>query len=306
MTVNESAVIFRRSLLALSMSEHRTVPKRVGLTYNPEHSGAKSMADELAGEISARGVEAWVSAGGDPAADPARLAASDLMICLGGDGTVLRCAHAATGTDTLILGVNLGRLGFLTELEGNEVRGRLDEILGEGGRIEVRAMIEASVSGTEATFHGLNEVVVGRATLSRAIQLAVDVYGVRIGDYRCDGVIVATATGSTAYALSVGGPILPPESRELVVVPVAPHLAAQHAVVLAGSESVKITLEPRQLAVLSVDGESDFTLREGDSVVVRASPHQARFLRFHPHSDFYLRMAARLGWHRPGGSASPL
>ena len=288
------------------MSERPAAPRLVGLSYNPEHAGAAEMAAELQREIAARGVDAWVSPGGDPNTDPVRLASSDLMICLGGDGTVLRCAHAVTGSGTLILGVNLGRLGFLTELEGSEIRDRLDDVLSGRGRVENRVMVEALVSGTEAHFHGLNEVVVGRATLSRAIQLAVDVDSVRIGDYRCDGVIVATATGSTAYALSVGGPILPPESSELVVVPVAPHLAAQHAVVLAGDESVKVTLEPGQEAVLSVDGESDFSLHEGDSVIVRSSPHHARFLRFHPASNFYLRVAARLGWHRPAGNARPL
>jgi NAD+ kinase len=130
--------------------------------------------------------------------------------------------------------------------------------------------------------------------------------GVRVADYRCDGIIVASATGSTAYALSVGGPILHPESTDLVLVPVAPHLAAQHAVVLPANESVHITLEPGQQAVLSVDGESDLALEEGDSVTVRASEYRARFLRLKPGTDFYVRMAAQLGWHRPGGNSQPL
>ena len=146
----------------------------------------------------------------------------------------------------------------------------------------------------------------GRATLSRAIQLAVDVDGIRIADYRCDGVIVSTATGSTAYAVSVGGPILYPESTDLVIVPVAPHLSAEHAVLVPGNEKVRITLEPNQQAVLSVDGQSDHSLQERDSVQVSLSEHKARFLRFKPRSDFYVRMAAQLGWHRPGGNAQPL
>jgi NAD+ kinase len=129
---------------------------------------------------------------------------------------------------------------------------------------------------------------------------------VRIADYRCDGIIAATATGSTAYALSVGGPILHPESRDLVVVPVAPHLAARHALVLPSSETIKVTLEPRQQAVLSADGEADFQLEEGDTVLIGASAYRARFLRLQPPTDFYVRMAAQLGWHRPGGNAQPL
>jgi NAD+ kinase len=278
------------------------VVRRVALTYNPQLEGARQLADDLRAEIQARGLESWVADDDDAAA----LTPSDLVICLGGDGTVLRCARLMTGCETLILGVNMGRLGFLTELDGSQVHERLGEVLGGVGRIEERTMLRATLSRTGDTLHGLNEAAVGRATLSRAIQLAVDVDGVRIADYRCDGVIVASATGSTAYALSVGGPILHPESSDLVIVPVAPHLAAQHAVVMPGSETVHITLEPGQQAVLSVDGEADLQLDEGDSITVGASEYRARFLRLNPRTDFYVRMAAQLGWHRPGGKALPL
>ena len=285
------------------MSEAIGPPRRVGLIFNPRHEGSRALADELVERIRERGIEAFVA---DDPDDGAALAGSDLVICLGGDGTVLQCVHRVMDTDTTILGVNLGRLGFLTEFDGSQVRDRLDEVLSGAGRVEERRMLHAGVPRTGDHFHALNECVIGRATLSRAIQLAVDVDGTRIADYRCDGVIVATATGSTAYALSVGGPILHPESRDLVIVPVAPHLSAQHAVVLPESDSVHVTLEPGQRAVLSLDGESDLTLHEGDSVLIGASDHRARFLRLKPRTDFYVRMAAQLGWHRPGGHAAPL
>src|SRR3954447_17033450 len=229
----------------------------VGISFNPDYANFRRVADDLSRELERRGIESWRSAAKDNEAEATHIAGSDLVICLGGDGTVLRCVRLGIASSPLILGVNMGRLGFLTEIEGAEVLTRLDEILGGAGRIETRSMIEASVGGDNVRFHGLNEVAIGRATISRAIQLAVDIDGVRVADYRCDGVIVATATGSPAYALSVGGPIMPPESPEMVVVPVAPHLAAQRAVVLPGSETVKITLEPGQQAVLSVDGEPD-------------------------------------------------
>jgi NAD+ kinase len=283
----------------------RAVPRRIGIAYNATSAAARDLALAVEGDLRARGLETWVT-DLSREREPERVASSDLILCFGGDGTVLRCARLAIELEPLILGVNMGRLGFLTELEGFEVRGQLDMILGEAGRIEQRALIEAEVPGTGDHFHALNEIVIGRATLSRAIQLAVDVDGTRIADYRCDGVIVATATGSTAYALSVGGPILPPESHDVVVVPVAPHLASQHAVVLPPHEVVHLTLEPAQQAVLSVDGESDLQLHENDTVVARISEHHARFLRFRDRSDFYLRMAARLGWHRPAGKAEPL
>jgi NAD+ kinase len=280
--------------------------QRVGICYNPLAEGAQDLARDVAGLVKKLGREAWVGDQSDPAVTRDLVLESDLLICLGGDGTVLRCARMAIGLETPILGVNLGRLGFLTELDGEEIRTRLDEILDGNPRIEERAMLRAIVPGTDHVLHGLNDIVVGRATLSRAIQLAVDVDGVRIADYRCDGVIVATATGSTAYALSNGGPILYPESRDLVVVPVAPHLAAQHAVVIPESETVYITLEPRQHAVLSVDGEADLEMHERESVVVALSEYRSLLLRLHPRTDFYMRMATRLGWHRPGGNAQPL
>ena len=280
-------------------------PRRVGITYNPTMIHARDLAMSLRSAIHARGIDVWVEDGDAPGL-PSQLGATDLLICLGGDGSILRALRLLQDLETLVLGVNMGRLGFLTELDPPQVLDRLEEVLGGGGRIEERTMLRATVSNTGRSFDGLNDAVVGRATLSRAIQLAVDVDGTRIADYRCDGVIVATATGSTAYALSAGGPILPPESNELVIVPVAPHLAAQHAVVLPGHETVHIALEPNQQAVLSIDGVGDHHLQEGDSVIVSASPRRARFLRLKPRSDFYVRMAAQLGWHRPGGNALPL
>jgi NAD+ kinase len=280
-----------------------TPPRKIAVTFNPHHAGAHTLASDLVAAIKARGVEALLDDETDVAG---AINGSDLLICLGGDGSVLRHNHRAVNHGIPILGVNLGRLGFLTEFQGRQVLDNLDDVLSGKGRIEERAMLQATIGGTRAEFHGLNEAVIGRATLSRAIQLAVDVEGTRIADYRCDGVIVASATGSTAYALSVGGPILYPESTDLVVVPVAPHLSAQHAVLVPGGDSVRVTLEPNQQAVLSIDGSADYELHAGDSVLLTASHHKARFLRFKPRTEFYVRMSAQLGWHRPGGNAQPL
>ncbi len=282
----------------------RTPVRRVTVVYNPGTERAKELASELSEAIAGRGVQSAVTDASDAVATRAQFGASDLVVTFGGDGTVLRCSRLGMGLTTPLLGVNLGRLGFLTEVESHEMCERLDDVLAGKGRVEERAMLEASVPRRSVTFHALNEVVIGRAQLSRAIQVAVDIDSVRVADYRCDGVIVASATGSTAYALSVGGPILTPESQEIVIVPVSPHLAARHAMVLPPSEAVSITLEPRQVAVLSVDGEPELDLQEGDCVEVRVSQYRARFLRLHPRTDFYKRMAAQLGWHRPGGNNS--
>jgi NAD+ kinase len=276
-------------------------PQRVAIAHNPLVAGAGELALKLRDDVLALGREVWIA---DDYYETRSFSGAELVICLGGDGTVLHCARLLIDTEAVILGVNLGRLGFLTEFDGTQIREQLAEVLSGAGRIEERTLLNCTVE--DETYPALNDVVIGRATLSRAIQLAVDVEGIRIADYRCDGVIVASATGSTAYALSVGGPILAPESTDIIVVPVAPHLAAQHAVVLPRSETVRVTLEPGQEAVLSVDGQHDIPLVEGDSVTVSVSDKRARFLRLKPRSDFYVRMAAQLGWHRPGGNARPL
>ena len=128
------------------------------------------------------------------------------------------------------------------------------------------------------------------------MQVSVRTDDTNIGNYRADGVIVATATGSTAYSLSVGGPILHPESRELIVTPVAPHLAPANSVVLPGGSLVEVEIAEGQSAILSVDGQPDMDLAGGDVVRVRTSEHAARFLRLGPPGDFYLRVGRRLNW----------
>jgi NAD+ kinase len=278
-------------------------PRGIGIFYNESLKEAADLAPILKSRIEKRGIDAWI-AGGETDSARARAAESDLLICLGGDGTVLAGAHLLAGVPTMLFGINLGRLGFLTEIQAAELDARFDDVLAGRGRVEERSMVQATTGGHE--FHALNDIVIGRARFGRSIQLAVDIDGTRIADYRCDAVIVATASGSTAYGLSVGGPILPPGSSDLVMVPVAPHLAANNALVFPSSETLRITLEPRQQGILTADGRNDFELVEGDTIAVTISPHKTRFLRLDQRTDFYIRMAARLGWHRPAGNAAPL
>jgi NAD+ kinase len=173
-----------------------------------------------------------------------------------------------------LLGVNLGRIGFLTEITPDVLMHRLEEIARGAGRVETRAMIEADMirAGAESRngFHALNDVVVGRRAIGRTVQVTVRADETTIGNYRADGIIVATATGSTAYTLSVGGPILHPESRELIVTPVAPHLAPANSVVLPGGSRVEVEIAQGQDAILSVDGQPDWDLSGGDVVKVQA------------------------------------
>ena len=257
--------------------------------------------------------ETWVASAWDEDAVRGHMDGTELLVCIGGDGTVLRAARATVPRDTLLLGVNMGRLGFLTELDAPSAVARLPDIIAGAGRIEERAMLHAEVvargrndgGDTPARHDGLNDVVIGRATLGRTIQVAVRIDGEAVADIRADGVIVATATGSTAYSLSAGGPILPPESREIMLTPLAPHLAARNSIVLPPTAVIEVELAGNQQATFSVDGERDLDLSPGETLRVALGPHRVRFVRLDPPSRFYERLARRLNWLRPRGE-SPL
>lgn len=274
--------------------------KKVGVTYHPKSELARRCAGDIHARLGALVADAWLAAAWDDEAVAAHVAGTDLLLTCGGDGTVLRAARAVIPHPVTLLGVNLGRIGFLTEITFEALMPRLEEIIGGAGRTETRAMIEAEMirAGEEVRngFHALNDVVVGRRAIGRTVQVTVRADGTPIGNYRADGVIIATATGSTAYTLSVGGPILHPESRELLITPVAPHLAPANSVVLPGGSLVELEVAEGQSGILSVDGQPDWDLGSGDIVRVETSQHTARFLRLGPPGDFYLRVGRRLNW----------
>ena len=274
--------------------------KKIGVTYHPKSEAARSVAEEIRRRIAAPDRDVWVASAWDDAMREEHVPETSLIICCGGDGTVLRAARAVIPYPVPLLGVNLGRLGFLTEITPAELCEKLGDVLGGAGRIETRAMVvtETLRGGEEicAHFHALNDAVVGRSAIGRTVQFTVRTDGTTIGSYRADGVIIATATGSTAYSLSVGGPILHPESREIIVTPVAPHLAPANSIILPEGSRVEVQIAPRQTAILSVDGEPDQDLAGGDIERVRTSPHAARFLRLGPPGACFIRVGRRLNW----------
>jgi NAD+ kinase len=281
---------------------------KVGCCYHPKLTGnaGERLARELL-EVSARRVDAtWLAPAWDEGAMRSELPDTDLLLCVGGDGTVLRAARAVVPHQTLLLGVNMGRLGFLTEFDANEARARLPEVLDGAGRVEQRAMLHAQIETPNgggappdlAHHDALNDVVIGRATLGRTVQIAVSVDGTSLAEYRADGVIIATATGSTAYSLSVGGPVLPTESREILLTPLAPHFAPRNSIVLPPESVIEVEIMGGQEAALSIDGEPDLLLASGERMRVAQGPHIARFLRLSPPSRFYDRIARRLSWVR--------
>jgi NAD+ kinase len=219
----------------------------------------------------------------------------DLLIALGGDGTMLRAGHLCAPYQVPILGINMGRLGFLIQVERTEWREMLDRLFRGEGWIEERLMLHAEHIRGEplAHWHALNEVVVARGAALRPVRLEATVDGRPLTTFVCDGLIASTPTGSTAYALAAGGPVLPPDLHNILLVPIAPHLSVDRAIVLAEGSAVRISVRSEN-SVVSVDGQSPIALDEGDHVDVRAAEFAAHFVRFGDPGYFYRNLNAHL------------
>lgn len=270
--------------------------KRTVILHHPQNEGAASFAAQVAAELQRHNVHTTVSdVWGETPAD--HIAQADLIICIGGDGTVLRAARVAIPHPVPILGINMGRLGFLTDLSPRDLFNNLERILKLDFRIEERLMVSGQVVGSgeaDGTYHGLNDIVVSRRAPGRPIYVDVQIDGANLAVYRCDGMIVATPTGSTGYSLSAGGPILSPTEHHLVMTPVSAHLALARSLVLDTQTTVELLVTSDHGAILSVDGQDDLPLVSGTRVILRPSPHLTRFARFTEPSSFFSELAERL------------
>ena len=220
----------------------------------------------------------------------------DLFVAVGGDGTMLRASQLCAPCGLPILGVNLGRLGFLLQVQQKEWRKSFEQLLQGHYWIENRMMIRAEhqrAGEALGNWHALNEAVVCRGQSMSPVRVSASVDGRLLTAYVADGLVAATATGSTAYALAAGGPILPPELRNILLVPIAPHLSVDRAVVLSEGTTVGITLTEGE-AVLSVDGQLPVNLAEKDVVEVHAGDYNAQFVRFGDPGYFYRNLTAHM------------
>ncbi|MGQ9683228.1 MAG: NAD(+)/NADH kinase [Anaerolineae bacterium] len=273
--------------------------KRVGILTHPRLPETRSLAADLAARLGDLGVSVEIGTSADVGCLQQQLGTLDCLITLGGDGSIVRAARTVAGRGVPVLGINLGQLGFLAELEPTELDGCLEALVQGNYRIEERMLLRATLTtqdGWEGEYDGLNDVVVARGEKVRAIAVEVWVDGQRFTTYRADGVIVATATGSTAYALAVGGPILAPTLDNLIVIPVAPHLTPTRALVLPGQARIRLVVGAEHVAVFSVDGQVDRPLGGGDAVDVTGGPSRAGFVRFGAPESFYGTLFRRLRW----------
>jgi NAD+ kinase len=275
---------------------------KVGLFLHPNLDAAHTLGEQLQTLLAGRGCEVWSASAWDRPAATRNMPGTDLLICVGGDGTVLRGARASLPHSVRILAVNMGRLGFLSELTPEEAPEAVLAILDGAGRIEGRTMIVGEVchpDGDEPVStlpiqYALNDIVVGRYAPGRPIYITVIVGGEPLETVRADGVIVATATGSTGYSLSAGGPVLFPDAQELVITPVAAHLSRVRPLVLPQGLSVELRVATDHRAVVSFDGQIDEELESGACVRIQRAPYLARFIRLRPPTDFYLKLIRHL------------
>ncbi len=236
---------------------------------------------------------------GYPTAAPEDLGqAVDVAIVLGGDGTMLSIARRLAPSGVPVIGINQGRLGFLTDIPLARMEATLDAMLAGRYIEERRTVLAAEVmrnDGVRDEAFALNEVVINRGALGSMIDCAVEIDGRFVYTMRADGIIVATPTGSTAYALSAGGPILDPQLASFLLVPVAPHALTHRPIAISDSAHIAITVVRARDAGFHCDGQAHFTLAEGDRVLLSRATHAARLLHPEGH-DYFAMLREKLHW----------
>ena len=266
--------------------------------------GAPQSVVERAQHVLAdRGIECWTAGREEPSsALAARLQKTDVVVTIGGDGTFLAGARVAAPRGLPVLGVNLGRLGFLTEIEEDQLESGLVRFLEGRYRIEERTMLQVQLlRGTRSVTRtiGLNEVVVDRAEDARMLRVEIEVGDQGVGVIDADGAIIATATGSTAYALATGGPILEPTLRDLLLVPMNPFALTVRPIVFPPGQDITLSIL-RGPAEMRVDGgRRGRAVATGDTIRCGSHPRRLKVVRFGPAEDFYRRLGEKLGWGRP-------
>jgi NAD+ kinase len=283
--------------------------KRVGIIANIAKEKSPACTASLRDWLLARGLNVYLEEG-----IAAKIGAAhgvergklgslvDLLVVFGGDGTILRTARLVRDRDVPIVGINLGAFGYLTEVNLSEMFSAMELILTGEFQIEKRMMLDVAINGGEEPLREgtvLNDVVINRGNLSRIVELETTVDERYLTTFKADGLIIATPTGSTAYSLAAGGPIVFPELHSIIINPICPHTLTNRPILLPENVLIKVTLwTPEQGATLTLDGQVSFTVRSGDTISVRKSLHVTTLVSS-PHRDYLEILRTKLGW---GGS----
>jgi NAD+ kinase len=256
---------------------------RLGFAYNPTNEAAVELRERAAGWASVRHIDNWAAPSGEFDTLVRELPNTDVLVVLGGDGTFLRAARAVAQVDVPLLGVNLGKVGFLSKVEAGELEAILAQLVAGEFRIDERMTLEAQIlpAGRPAAgfvHFALNDVVIARGALARVCRLDVAIGESHLATFVADGLVVASPTGSTGYSFSAGGPIVEPLGRNLVVTPIAGYLSAIRSVVVGPEQTVRCRVVDAHEALVSVDGREDIPIAVGDVVEVRAVKRPIRLV----------------------------
>jgi NAD+ kinase len=247
--------------------------QRVGFAYNPTKEAALELRGRAEGWCQMRGLSHWAAPAGELSALVEQLPETGVLVVLGGDGTFLRAARAVAEVDVPLLGVNLGKIGFISKVETNGLEATLARLVEGDFKIEDRMALEATIhpgGRDEAgeTFFALNEIAVARGSMARVCRLEVEIGPSHLATFTADGLIISSPTGSTGYSFSAGGPIVDPSSRNLIVTPIAGYLTAIRSVVVSPGHTVRCRVVDAYDVLMSVDGREDRRLAIGDVVSV--------------------------------------
>ena len=269
----------------------------IGIISKAGKEKSLDLASKIADKISIDH-DVWTSDVDDIDTYRSKFKDTQLVITLGGDGTILRVARSISNFQIPILGINLGRVGFMTEIPYSDSLKILDEVLKDINkfRIEKRLMLKATGISNNQKFelNALNDIVLGHQSVSRLMDIDVYVDSELMAEYRADGIIISSPSGSTGYSLAAGGPIITPEQKLMLIQPIAPHMSLDVGVVVPDNSKISINIASPNKAVVSADGFDEVVLGEKDKIDVEISKHVTRFIRLNNQSDFYKQLTSRL------------
>ena len=272
---------------------------RIGILFHPQRVDSSRLADQVSEFLTEQHVAIWRGSADDEQRLNEAAPDLDLLITLGGDGTIVHAARTVAFHGLPILGVNLGTLGFLAEVDPPEVFTALRKVLEGGYLLEERMMLHTELRREDDLLlesEVINDVFMGRGVVSRMVYVSVEVDSHHVMTQTADGIIVSTPTGTTAYCLAAGGPIVAPDLDCMTITPVAAHLSIAHAIVIPPHRSLCLRLIKGEGAMLTIDGQIDMALKPGDRVCYEASRYKARFIRFGDDANFYETVLRRLRW----------
>lgn len=279
--------------------------KSIGIIANVKKELTKGVVEEIIGWSSENKVDVFICEELTPLVGQKEKSlprsklweAGEVLISLGGDGTMLASARAVGEHQTPILGINLGGVGFLTEINSNDLQNTLNKLKNRDYFIEKRMVLETEIEGVKRfDQYALNDVVIDKGEVARLFLLHLYAQDEFICSYSADGLIISTPTGSTAYSLAAGGPIINPRMNAMIVSPICPHTLASRPIVFSENETLKVIVElSSREAVLTIDGQVAFGLKSGSSVLVRKAKHSVNLIKFRERS-FYEILRRKLHW----------